>query len=125
MGNIIAVLSGGAIGSLLRHLIFLLVQRPGGSGFPYGTLAANLLGCLAIGFLWYLLIESRLTQEWRLFLFTGILGGFTTFSTLARETTDLLRIGAWKTALAYVGISNLLGIALVFAGMLLARRLQS
>ncbi|MFH7320444.1 fluoride efflux transporter CrcB [Desulfurivibrio sp. D14AmB] len=122
MLNIIAIMAGGAIGSLLRHLIFLLVQRPAGAGFPYGTLAANLLGCLSIGFLWYLLVDSRLTQEWRLFLFTGILGGFTTFSTFARETTDLIRIGEWKTALVYVGVSNILGIGLVFVGMLLARR---
>lgn len=124
MLNFVAIAVGGALGSLLRHLIFVLVQRPTPAGFPYGTLAANLLGCLGIGFLWYLLIDSRLQYEWRLFLFTGLLGGFTTFSTLARETTDLIRLGEWKSAVIYLGASNVLGILLVFAGMLLARRLQ-
>ncbi|MDZ7641162.1 MAG: fluoride efflux transporter CrcB [Desulfurivibrio sp.] len=123
MLNIIAILTGGALGALLRHFVFLLVQRPAVPGFPYGTLAANLLGCLAIGFLWYLLADSRLLQAWRLFLFTGMLGGFTTFSTFARETVALIEVGEWKIALAYVGISNTLGIGLVFTGMLLARRL--
>lgn len=124
MSQFIAIMVGGALGALLRHLIFLLTQRPGGPDFPVGTLAANLLGCLAIGLLWYFFEGSRLTHEWRLFLFTGLLGGFTTFSTFARETLDLVRFGEWKTALAYVMISNILGLLLVVVGMLLARRLH-
>ncbi len=124
MTNFFAIMIGGALGALLRHLIFLLAQRPGGPMFPLGTLAANLLGCLAIGLLWYFFEGSRLTQEWRLFLFTGLLGGFTTFSTFARETVDLIRVGEWKSAVAYVMISNTLGIIMVVAGMMMARRLH-
>ena len=108
------------MGALLRYCVFLLAQRPAGPEFPTGTLAANLLGCLLIGFLWSLFEGSRLSNEWRLFIFTGILGGFTTFSTLALETTQLARIGQWKTALVYVGLSNTLGIALAMAGHALA-----
>ncbi len=124
MTNFFAIMIGGALGALLRHLIFLVAQRPGGPMFPLGTLAANLLGCLAIGLLWYFFEGSRLTQEWRLFLFTGLLGGFTTFSTFARETVDLIRVGDWKSAVAYVMISNTLGIVMVVAGMMMARRLH-
>lgn len=124
MTNFFAIMIGGALGALLRHLIFLVAQRPGGPMFPLGTLAANLLGCLAIGLLWYFFEGSRLTQEWRLFLFTGLLGGFTTFSTFARETVDLIRVGEWKCAVAYVMISNTLGIIMVVAGMMMARRLH-
>ncbi|WP_041719463.1 fluoride efflux transporter CrcB [Desulfurivibrio alkaliphilus] len=124
MTQLIAIATGGALGAMLRHLVFIFTQRPGGPLFPVGTLTANLLGCLAIGLLWYFLEGSRLTHEWRLFLFTGLLGGFTTFSTFARETLDLIRVGEWKIAAAYVMISNTLGILLAVAGMMLARRLH-
>ena len=122
MLNIFAIFVGGGLGATLRHGIFLLVQRPAGLNFPAGTLAVNLLGSLFIGYLWSLFEASRLSHELRLFIFTGLLGGFTTFSTFTRETTQLIRIGEWKTALLYAGISNVLGIALVAAGFLLARR---
>lgn len=120
--KIIAVVAGGGIGALLRHLVFLLSQRSAGAEFPSGTLAANLLGCLLIGFLWSLFEGTRLNNEWRLFIFTGILGGFTTFSAFALETTQLVRAGQWKTALAYIGLSNTLGIPLAMAGYALARK---
>jgi fluoride exporter len=124
MLKILAIMAGGGIGALLRHLLFLLAQRPAGAGFPAGTLTVNLLGCLLIGFLWSLCAESRLSGEVRLFIFTGILGGFTTFSTFALETILLLKTGQWKTALAYAGLSNILGIALALAGFSLAGKLS-
>ncbi len=124
MLNILAIFVGGGIGALLRYVIFLLAQRPAGLTFPTGTLVANLLGALAIGYLWGIFESTKLAHEWRLFLFTGLLGGFTTFSTFYRETTQLLKIGEWKTALVYVGASNILGIALVIAGFFLAHRMM-
>ncbi|MFN2365727.1 MAG: CrcB family protein, partial [Desulfurivibrionaceae bacterium] len=60
--------------------------------------------------------------EWRLFIFTGFLGGFTTFSTFTRETAQLFRVGEWKTALVYAGLSNIIGVALVLAGYYVSRR---
>jgi CrcB protein len=87
-----------------------------------GTLTINLAGCLAIGFLWPLFEGTRLAHEWRLFLFTGLLGGFTTFSTFGLETMQLWEAGEWKNALLYAGLSNGLGLPLVAVGAVLARR---
>lgn len=122
MLKILAVMTGGSLGAASRYLLFLAVQRLPGAAFPTGTLAANLLGSFLIGLLWSFFEGSRLTNEWRLFIFTGFLGGFTTFSTFARETTQLFKVGEWKTALVYVGISNIFGVALVLAGYYVSRR---
>ncbi len=124
MLKIFAIMTGGGIGAVARYSLAMLAQRFTPDNFPFGTLAANLLGCFAIGFLWCTFEGSRLTNEWRLFIFTGFLGGFTTFSTFSRETTQFFKLGEWKTALAYLTISNTLGIALVLAGYLLASRVS-
>jgi len=116
-------MAGGSIGAACRHGIFLLVQRLTGPVFPGGTLAVNLLGSFFIGFLWCLFDEVHWSHEWRLFVFTGLLGGFTTFSTFTRETFQLFKVGEWKTALAYLTISNVFGILLVLSGVLLCKRL--
>lgn len=123
MMNFLAVCIGGGMGAGLRYLLFLVVARVTGQSFPYGTLAANLLGCLLIGMLWQLFEMYRFTHEWRLFVFTGLLGGFTTFSTYGRETLQLFHMGAWKTGITYVAVSNGLGLVLVFLGISLARKL--
>ena len=123
MINVLAIMAGGSIGAVCRHGLFLLVQRFAGAAFPAGTLAVNLLGSLLIGFLWCLFYETHWSHEWRLFVFTGLLGGFTTFSTFTRETFQLLKTGEWKTAAAYVTVSNLFGILLVFCGIMLCKRL--
>ena len=120
MSKIIAIMIGGGLGATCRHTLFLLVQKFSPDNFPYGTLAVNLLGSFLIGFLWGYFEGSRLTQTWRVFIFTGFLGGFTTFSTFAREAMQLFKIGQWKPALAYVAISNTCGVLLVFAGFYLA-----
>lgn len=122
MLKILAVMIGGAVGSISRYLLFLATQRVGDGAFPVGTLAANLLGSFAIGLLWCFFEGSRLTNEWRLFIFTGFLGGFTTFSTFTLETTQLFKAGEWRTGLLYLGISNGLGLLLVFSGYYFARR---
>lgn len=124
MLKILAIMTGGGMGAAARYSLAMLAQRLTPDNFPFGTLAANLLGSFAIGFLWCTFEGSRLTNEWRLFIFTGFLGGFTTFSTFARETTQLFKVGEWKTALAYLIISNALGITLVLAGYLLAGRVN-
>ena len=123
MLNILAIMAGGSIGAVCRHGMFMFVQRMTGPVFPAGTLAVNLLGSLLIGFLWCLFDETHWSHEWRLFVFTGLLGSFTTFSTFTRETFQLFRTGDLKTALVYILVSNILGILLVFAGILICKRM--
>lgn len=114
--NILAVMAGGATGALLRYLVVWKIQSPQAGAIPWGTLAVNLSGSLAIGIVAALVIKLDVTQAWRLFLAVGILGGFTTFSTFSFETAALLRQGFYGNALFYVLLSNIGGIVLAAAG---------
>ena len=118
-----AVALGGAIGSVGRYTIALTVEKVTRANFPLGTLTANLLGCLLIGLFWGYFERAPLSNEFRLFLFTGVLGGFTTFSTFARENIQYLRVGEPLNAIIYLCVSNILGLTLVAAGFLLSFRL--
>jgi fluoride exporter len=116
--SVIFVALGGALGSVLRYLLGTWTQAVSKSiDFPYGTLAVNLIGCFLIGFLAQL-AEARgvFTSESRAFVFVGILGGFTTFSSFGNETVNLLREGETWNALANVGANVILGLMLVWVG---------
>jgi CrcB protein len=115
---------GGALGSMGRYLLTLALQRQHGSPFPYPveTLTANLIGCLLIGVLWGLFERVSISNEFRLFLFTGLLGGFTTFSAFARENVQLLRAGEPLQALLHIVLSNGFGIGLALVGFVAASR---
>ena len=118
MTNILLVGFGGFIGSALRYLASGYVQQASKSvDFPYGTLAVNVMGCFVIGFLAQL-AESRglFTSEARLFVFVGILGGFTTFSSFGNETLNLARDSQMMNALANVGANVILGLLAVWLG---------
>lgn len=109
---------GGFLGAVLRYLLSATVQRwTGNASFPYGTLAVNLLGCLLIG-LFSQLAESRntFTSETRSFIFVGILGAFTTFSTFGNETMQLLRNGETALSLVNIGTQLVFGLAAVWLG---------
>lgn len=114
---------GGMIGTLLRYGTGGLVARmKGGATFPVETLVVNVAGCLAIGFLAGL-SETRgvLTPATRSFLFVGLLGGFTTFSTFGYETFQLLRDGQIGPGMASVALQVTLGLGAVWVGDVLAR----
>jgi len=113
---------GGGIGAGLRHLTNLGAARLLGISFPWGTFTVNLVGSLAMGFItvW---IAQRVSgsQELRLFLATGILGGFTTFSAFSLDTVTLWERGDVTTAATYVLASVIGAILCLFAGLWLAR----
>jgi CrcB protein len=118
MTNVFLVGVGGALGSISRYLLGAWVQSVSRSiNFPYGTLAVNLVGCFVIGFLAQL-VESRglFTSESRAFVFIGVLGGFTTFSSFGSETLNLARDGQLMSAVVNVGANVLLGLFAVWLG---------
>ena len=124
MLNVILVAVGGAIGSVARYLTGQFALRQFGPNFPWGTLAVNIVGSLAIG-IFAELIARRFSapQEWRLFIITGFLGGFTTFSAFSLDVAALADRGDLFLALAYIAASLLVSLFAVFAGLALMRAL--
>ena len=118
-----AVALGGAVGACLRYAIVLLVGREN-QGFPYATLIANVLGCVAIGILLFLIDQREfLNAHWRVFVVTGILGSLTTFSTFSYESYSLWMSGERSLAVAAVSANVVVGIAAVACGWTAASRL--
>ncbi len=123
--NLLAVMAGGGCGSALRFLVALGVSRLYSGAFPLGTFAVNIMGSFVIGLLMTLFVlEPDVSQAWRLFLVTGVLGGFTTFSSFEWETFALLDRGLPWSALLNVTVSVLLGFAGVALGSLLMNRIR-
>ena len=127
MQNILAVATGGAIGSVLRYAVgFAFVQRFG-PGFPWGTLFINVTGSLLIG----IIAELSTTRAFgispvlRVLLAVGVLGGYTTFSTFALDALTLTAERAQLLALAYVLGSVVFSILAAFAGVVAVRSLSS
>jgi fluoride exporter len=106
---ILLIALGGAAGSVLRYLLGNAIQESVHPGFPIGTLAVNIIGCLAIGFL-YRVINAQ-QNELRVLLIVGFCGGFTTFSTFSYETLGLMRGGLYGRAALYVFASVAAGLA--------------
>jgi CrcB protein len=114
MTPVISVALGGAIGSVLRYLVGLVVA------FPLGTLAVNVLGSFAIGLVWVHLADRGL-QHWLPFLMTGVLGGFTTFSAFTLDALRLLEEGRMTAAGAYVLASLVASVLACALGLWIAR----
>ena len=123
MGFLIVFLGGG-LGAALRHGVNIAAARLLGTAFPYGTLAINVLGSLAMGLIAeYFALKVGLPQRWRLFLTTGVLGGFTTFSAFSLEAALLYERGQIAGAALYVVASVVLAIGALFAGLAIIRML--
>lgn len=118
----LVVFLGGGIGSALRHGVNLAAARVGGTGFPFGTLVANITGCFVMGLLaGYFAFRGDASQTWRLFLLTGVLGGYTTFSAFSLDALLFWERGQSGLAALYVAASVALSLLGVLAGMALTR----
>jgi len=123
MMKILFILAGGALGSYLRYAVSGLAYRWFDWTFPIGTFFVNVIGSFLIGLLWGIFEEGNInvTSGFRSFLFIGILGGFTTFSSYMLETLNLLRDGETRVAIYNLLANNVVGLLLVVLGFMIAR----
>lgn len=123
MSHVLIIAAGGAIGASLRHFVGLAAFRMFGPAFPWGTLAVNIAGSLIMGIFieWLARRAVGASHELRLFIATGVLGGFTTFSAFSLDVVSLWERGASALALGYVIASVAGAVAALFAGLWLAR----
>lgn len=117
---------GGALGAVMRFAVTNGVHQILGRGFPYGTLAVNVLGSFLIGFLYIVMLERlAIEPHWRAMVITGFLGALTTFSTFSLETFQLIEDGAMLKATTNVAVNVVLCLATCWMGIFLGRRIFS
>ena len=124
--NLLAILAGGGIGSVIRYIVTVGVTQRFGPGFPWATLLINVTGSLIIGIV-FEMSQTRaigMPPVWRLFLMTGILGGYTTFSTFSLDMVLLAGERAAGLALLYAVASVVLGLVAASAGVVFVRALS-
>ena len=109
--------SGSFIGGILRYLTSIFIQNKFPLAFPFGTFVVNIIGCFFIGILFGMTERASISFETRLFLATGICGGFTTFSAFSQETFSLLHEGQIAYALIYIFSSVAISLLATFAGV--------
>ncbi|NJB66604.1 CrcB protein [Desulfobaculum xiamenense] len=122
MEKLILLAMAGGAGALSRYGLAGLVHRFAGGGFPAGTFVVNMIGSLLFGLIWGILDQRAiLGPQARVIILTGFMGAFTTFSTFMFETATLLRDGQWLPAVLNIAGQNMVGLALLFTGLALAR----
>ena len=123
MNGFLTVFLGAGIGGVLRHAVNIAALKLVGSGFPFGTIFVNIVGSFIMGLAieWFAL-KFDPGQTWRLFLTTGILGGFTTFSAFSLDAALLIERGAYLMASVYILISLTASVGGLFLGLLLIRQ---
>jgi CrcB protein len=120
--NYVLVFLGGGLGASLRHAVNVGCARACGLNFPYGTFVVNITGSLVMGLIaGYLAFKGEASQPWRLFIMTGFLGGYTTFSAFSLDSVLLYERGELGLAAFYVLGSVMLSIAGLVAGLALVR----
>ena len=123
MNGILYVALGGALGASARHLLGIAAFKTLGPGYPYGTMAANVIGGLLMGLLaGWLALKVSGGENLRLFLGVGLLGGFTTFSAFSLDAVLMYEKKAYGALLGYVGGSVILSIGALMIGLILARK---
>ena len=123
--KLLLLIAGGAIGTTARYMVSGWAHRFTDSTFPAGTLAVNLFGSLLIGLLWGLFETLNISSNTRTFIFIGILGSFTTFSSFSLETLNLFREGETKLAVINILANNIFGIILAITGFIIAKGIIS
>ena len=122
INNILLVGLGGGLGSIARYLCQRWALRAFPHSFPLGTFAVNVAGCFLIGLFWGMTFRTFQSNEnWKLFLMTGICGGFTTFSAFTLEGIGLLKEQKPGLFLLYLGGSVVMGLVATYAGMKIIR----
>jgi CrcB protein len=121
MKLILAIGVGSFIGGVFRYLLSILIQSKTATGFPLGTLTVNMIGCFFIGIVFGFFDKGTMSHEWKLFLATGVIGGFTTFSAFSMETFALFREGHTGYAFLYIVASVLLGLLATYGAYLLVK----
>jgi len=121
MEKVLAVAIGGAAGAVLRYITFLYFDKGHDHYFPWATLFINLVGSFLIGFLWGLFDKIYVSPGIRLFIFVGLLGSFTTFSTFAFEVFNISRNGIVLQGLIYMIGTNIIGISSAAGGYYLSK----
>ena len=124
MKTLLIIAIGGATGSVSRYLFGAFAQRASHSGFPVGTLAVNVAGCLLVGALSRYFLHGQTDLPLRAGLIVGFCGGFTTFSTFSVETLGLIQGGEWTKAAGYVALSVFACLAATAAGYAVAHQLN-
>jgi CrcB protein len=124
MQKLLWIALAGALGNIARFSLSGFVQRAYGTGFPVGTLAVNVLGCFLFGAVWSV-AESRtgISPEVRTVVLIGFMGAFTTFSSFAFETAQMVRDSQWLLAAGNILVQNGVGIACLFIGLAAGRLL--
>jgi len=110
------VVIGGGLGAVSRYFIQEVLGKSDGHNFPLSTFLINIAGCLLIGILAAFSVKMKWPELMTLLVFTGFLGGFTTFSSFSLEFLQLMRNNHLSTAFLYVGLSNIVGIGLCILG---------